>query len=102
MHLTRIFEDHFNLNANLSRIDNARSGSRTRTTLRSQDFKSCSENAQLMDDTGVTKRGETLGKPVGKTDPELEAVMTAWDTLPAALRAGIVAMVKAAKGTGAG
>jgi hypothetical protein len=30
-----------------------------------------------------------------KTDPELATVVAAWPELPAALRAGIVAMVKA-------
>jgi hypothetical protein len=29
-------------------------------------------------------------------DPELLAVMAAWDTLPGAVRAGILAMVRAA------
>ena len=33
-----------------------------------------------------------------ETDPELAAVNAAWPTLPEALRAGILAMVKAAKG----
>ena len=32
------------------------------------------------------------------TDPELAAVVAAWDQLPEAVRAGIVAMVKAAAG----
>jgi len=31
-----------------------------------------------------------------KTDPDLAAVIEAWDRLPEAIRAGIVAMVKAA------
>jgi hypothetical protein len=31
-------------------------------------------------------------------DSELEAVVAAWDALPAAVRAGIVAMVRAATG----
>ena len=33
-----------------------------------------------------------------KTDPDFEAVAAAWPVLPAAIRAGIVAMVKAAGG----
>jgi hypothetical protein len=33
-----------------------------------------------------------------QTDPELTAVVDAWDRLPDAIRAGIVAMVKAASG----
>jgi hypothetical protein len=36
-----------------------------------------------------------------QTDPDLTAVIDAWHTLPEALRAGIVAMVKAAKKNGA-
>ncbi|MGO9601648.1 MAG: hypothetical protein ACLP7Q_27045 [Isosphaeraceae bacterium] len=35
-----------------------------------------------------------------KTDPELATVVDAWPYLPAALKAGIVAMVKAASGKG--
>jgi hypothetical protein len=33
-----------------------------------------------------------------KTDPHLAAVVAAWSLLPEAIRAGIVAMVKAASG----
>jgi hypothetical protein len=32
-------------------------------------------------------------------DPDLAAVISAWDRLPEAVRAGIVAMVKAASGS---
>ena len=32
-----------------------------------------------------------------KTDPDLAAVMAAWSKLPEAIRAGILAMVKAAR-----
>jgi hypothetical protein len=32
------------------------------------------------------------------SDPELAAVVDAWPSLPAAIKAGIVAMVKATKG----
>jgi hypothetical protein len=32
-----------------------------------------------------------------KTDPNLATVVAAWPTLPEAIRAGILAMVKAAK-----
>jgi hypothetical protein len=35
---------------------------------------------------------------VDQTDPGLTAVIDAWDRLPEAVRAGIVAMVKAAEG----
>ena len=34
-----------------------------------------------------------------RTDPDLVAVVTAWDRPPGAVRAGIVAMVKAASGS---
>ena len=37
-----------------------------------------------------------------KTDPGLAAVVAAWPELPEAIRAGIVAMVKAASGKGTG
>ena len=37
-----------------------------------------------------------------KTDPDLAAVVAAWSELPEALRAGIVAMVKAAVGKDGG
>ncbi len=37
-----------------------------------------------------------------KTDPDLSAVVAAWPELPEAIRAGIVAMVKAASGKGGG
>ena len=33
-----------------------------------------------------------------ETDPDLAKLVTAWPTLPEAIKAGIVAMVKAAKG----
>jgi hypothetical protein len=48
-----------------------------------------------------TPNGTVGGGPSPKTppaDPDLAAVVMAWPDLPAALRAGIVAMVKAAKG----
>ena len=35
-----------------------------------------------------------------QTDPDLAAVVDAWSELPEAIRAGIVAMVKAASGSG--
>ena len=37
-----------------------------------------------------------LPTDICKTDPDLAAVVAAWPELPAAIRAGIVAMVKAA------
>jgi hypothetical protein len=36
---------------------------------------------------------------VNPVDPDLAAVIDAWDRLPEAVKAGIVAMVKAALGT---
>ena len=36
--------------------------------------------------------------PLPPTDPDLSAVVSAWPQLPSALKAGIVAMVKAADG----
>jgi hypothetical protein len=36
------------------------------------------------------------GKRAALTDPDLAAVVNAWDRLPEAVRAGILAMVKAA------
>jgi hypothetical protein len=36
------------------------------------------------------------GQRAAPTDPDLAAVIDAWDRLPEAVRAGIVAMVKAA------
>ena len=41
-----------------------------------------------------------MGQTDPKTDPDLAQVAAAWPTLPPALRAGILAMVKAAKGGG--
>jgi hypothetical protein len=38
-----------------------------------------------------------LGAQNGPVDPDLAAVMEAWPGLPAAIRAGILAMVRAAK-----
>jgi hypothetical protein len=37
-----------------------------------------------------------------QTDPDLARIVNAWDRLPEAVRAGIVAMVRAAVGTGPG
>ena len=37
-------------------------------------------------------------EPPAHNDPDLEAVVSAWAKLPSALKAGIVAMVKAADG----
>jgi hypothetical protein len=52
---------------------------------------------------GTTKRGESALTPalvpaIAPTDPDLSSLIAAWPTLPPALKAGIVAMVKAAGG----
>jgi hypothetical protein len=53
-------------------------------------------------DSGGSKSGNKGGgfgppsPPATPTDPELAAVVAAWSDLPPAVRAGIVAMVKAA------
>jgi hypothetical protein len=39
-----------------------------------------------------------VGQTLGQIDPDLEAVVTAWATLPKAIRAGVLAMVKASGG----
>jgi hypothetical protein len=43
--------------------------------------------------------GECESAPATSTDPDLAAVIAAWDRLPAALKDGILAMIKAALGT---
>jgi hypothetical protein len=40
------------------------------------------------------------GQRAASNDPDLALVNAAWDRLPAAVKAGIVAMVKAASGKG--
>ncbi|NOT01404.1 MAG: hypothetical protein HOP29_12335 [Phycisphaerales bacterium] len=57
--------------------------------------------------TACAPTAETLGVLLGvflpklaETDPELAAVVAAWPTLPDAIRAGIVAMVRASGRTG--
>ena len=42
--------------------------------------------------------GPRLATDACQTNPDLAAVVDAWDRLPEAVRAGIVAMVKAASG----
>lgn len=42
------------------------------------------------------------GTPAAPKDPELAAVVAVWSNLPAAARAGIIAMVRAADGTKSG
>ena len=63
------------------------------------------ESSELSDDTGNTydNRQEELGVLLGafaaeiaSAAPDLSAVLSAWASLPDALKAGIIAMVKAA------
>jgi hypothetical protein len=42
--------------------------------------------------------GHHLATDTRQTDPDLATVVDAWDRLPEAVRAGIVAMVRAAAG----
>jgi hypothetical protein len=57
---------------------------------------------------GVKESTEVLGKPEGKIisesqlagasdDPEIRTIVNAWPSLPEALKAGILAMIRAAK-----
>ncbi len=46
--------------------------------------------------------GHHLATDTCQTDPGLALVNAAWDRLPEAVRAGIVAMIKAASGQGGG
>jgi hypothetical protein len=41
-----------------------------------------------------------LGQETRKTDPDLDAVIASWDGLPSAVKAGIMAMVKASGNAG--
>ncbi len=58
-------------------------------------------NRKRLENKGVTSHDETAVEQMQKTDtklpPELRAVIDAWPALPAAIRAGIMAMVSAAK-----
>jgi hypothetical protein len=49
---------------------------------------------------GPSQVAEHLPNDTCKTDPDLAALVAAWPGLPEAIRAGIVAMVKAASGKG--
>src|SRR5262249_9222357 len=49
-------------------------------------------------ESGETAGGQNrvqTGAPAGLQDPDLRAVVEAWDRLPAAIRAGVLAMVRA-------
>ncbi len=47
---------------------------------------------------GPSQVAEHLPNDTCKTDPDLAAVVDAWPELPGAIKAGIVAMVKAGSG----
>ena len=55
-----------------------------------------SAGKQQISEGGWRESGTSPPSPVN-SDPELRAVVEAWPTLPDALKAGIVAMVRAAK-----
>lgn len=61
-----------------------------------------SSGAQPSLNTEVTADEQSVWAPrwarLAQDDPELTAVLTAWPELPEAVKAGIVAMVKAARG----
>lgn len=40
----------------------------------------------------------TLGAPEAVTDPDLAELVRAWPTMPALIRAGVLALVRAAEG----
>jgi hypothetical protein len=67
-------------------------------TADAEDLKSCVGSAQAERDQTLKENGADDGKRVGKTDPDFALVADAWPTLPAALKAGILAMVKATAG----
>ena len=62
------------------------------------DSKSCVGKAQPITQQSLTKTEKPGGVDRGVVlDQELAQVASAWPSLPAALKAGILAMVKAAK-----
>jgi hypothetical protein len=54
------------------------------------------ENQQISA-AGAPKASPTIFPPV-PADPDLRAIVEAWPTMPEPIKAGILAMVKAAKG----
>ena len=67
-----------------------------------KDLKSFRGGTQGAGNKRLTKNaasdGTRVGQTLGQIDPDLEAVVTAWATLPKAIRAGVLAMVKASGG----
>ena len=45
-------------------------------------------------------RGGALESEIGVSDPDLAVIIERWEALPRAVRAGILAMVRAAGGAG--
>ena len=66
-------------------------GKELTTTLNPACTRACTSNAEIAHETAAAA---SAGIPL---DDDLAAVVEAWGTLPAAVRAGIVAMVRAAR-----
>ena len=61
----------------------------------------CADHANAFRPNGLRQSFVTStapGQRAAPTDPDLATVVDAWDRLPEAVRAGIVAMVRAARG----
>jgi hypothetical protein len=66
----------------------------------------CEHPADSAGKSGISQQGGTESGPLGgdlasirqPADSDLAAVVEAWPDLPAAIRAGILAMIQAAKG----
>ena len=76
-------------------VADAGGGNRTHTLLRELDFESSASNHETIENEGFSLRTDLPVENVQKIDPDLQVLMTAWPTLPDALRQGILAMVKA-------
>jgi len=61
----------------------------------------CDKSIRDVSADSCADKGEALGRALGQltpSDPDLAAIVKAWPALPAALKAGILAMVKASGG----
>ena len=63
-----------------------------------QNVKPCGDATYENAESARTKNNTKRLEKTAQNDPELAAVIAAWPELPEAIRAGIVAMVRAAKG----